>query len=241
MNSHPVLTKRILKPKSIIWHFILWIQGAGILTVLAPSGLDLGYNWAVTNATRNQLFSEGQFVGLYGPLGFLEFAYPDWSMGFLLSIIWKIALSSVLLEMLAIVLHKYIKQTNFCYLIALILVTVTNALNMPNILLVIIFMMRAILNIPWIQNQKNLEPLIDSVFLVVALLIKPLPFLLISLFTLTYYINKEKIKRNIITLACYSTIFLLTALFLMNFQISNLEIWVRGYLEISKGYTEMSN
>jgi hypothetical protein len=240
MNGLTLFSKVTFRSSNLFWHFALWVQGAGVYAVLAPSGLDLGYNWAVTKATRENLFSLGEFVGPYGPFGFLEFAYPDWPLGFTLSIIWKLLLASVLMEILTVTILKQIKNLNLSYLLSMTLVTIIGALNMPNILLILIFVLRAIFHVSWFRNADKSEPFIDGSILLISFLIKPLPFVLVGIYSLMYYLGKGRLLRNLLLLAAYFTFIAVISFKLLGFNITSLILWFKGYLEISSGYTEMS-
>ena len=234
-SSLKVFTSRL------IWHLLLWVQGAGIITVLKPSGLDLGYNWAVTSASRTGLFGKGLFIGPYGPLGFLEFAYPEWSIGFLLSILWKMALSSALFEILVKIIIRPKVNINFSFVIAIVLVTITNAISMPNTLLIIIFLIRAILNKPWHPKISRYEASLDGFILLIAFFIKPLPFSLAMISSLIYYFNNKQTLRNLTKMIGSFVSCGIITLYSLGFTIDTFAIWLRGYSEISSGYTEMSS
>ena len=240
-----------LKPKSLKqsmmihksqlpWLLLIWIQGAGILTVFAPTGLDLGYNWSVTVATEQRLFGQGLFVGPYGPLGFLEFAYPSWTFGFALSIFWKLAASSFLFASVSNLLKKKVVKNQLACFFSVAIVTFVNSINMTSTIVVAIYCIRAITLEPWFSRCISREALVDGLILTTVFLIKPLPFLMISMFTLIFYWRNTRVKRNLGIVLSASVLTLLGILMLSGFSLHSFQFWLRGYWEVSKGYTDMS-
>jgi len=232
-----ILTYRSQLP----WLVLLWIQGAGILTVFAPTGLDLGYNWSVTKATEQKLFGQGMFVGPYGPLGFLEFAYPSWSFGFALSIFWKLATSSFLFLSLSRLFKNRVSENHLAYLFSIAIVTVMNSINMTSTILIAFYCIRAITLEPLFAKSLSRGALIDGLILTAVFLIKPLPFLMISILTLIYYWRKAGFIQNLTILFFVSSFSLIGILILSGYNFDSFQFWLRGYLEVSKGYTDMSN
>lgn len=241
MKIPSVQEHRLVHKSQLPWLVLLWIQGAGILTVFAPTGLDLGYNWSVTKATEQKLFGQELFVGPYGPLGFLEFAYPSWSMGFALSIFWKLAISSFLFLSLCRLFKKRISHNYLVYLFSIAIVTLMNSINMTSTILIAVYCIRAITLEPCFVKTLSRGAFIDGLIITTAFLIKPLPFLMISIFTIIYYLRKAGVIQNLTILLFVSAFSLIGILILSGYSFESFQFWLRGYLEVSKGYTDMSN
>jgi hypothetical protein len=223
------------------WYFLVILQGSGIVAVFAPTGLDLGYNWSVTKATEQSLFGQGLFVGPYGPLGFLEFAYPNWSAGFVMSLLWQVSLSSLLFASLTRLLSAKVTQFHAASFASLLIVTIVNSINITSTIVILLYCIKAITLTPVFSKSKSKEIVADSLLLTTVFFIKPLPFVLILILIGVYYLNNTGFIRNFFAITLLSFVAFLIILYLSDFSVDSFQFWLRGYIEVSKGYSEMSS
>ena len=240
------------KLKNVAWtyfFFSLTILTGSNLGITSNVGLDASW-WTLTiDATRNDQIRTGEFIGTYGPLGFLDFTLIYWKLGILLGTLWKILISGYLFFLTQKLLEQ--KQQNKLILnglLAMIFVTVMNAFLPPSLLIVITalaFWANQKFNNPMITRNKEI---IFSIATSMMLLTKMLPGVLMLMLTVSIILHHEYPKREkritilkkIISYLLFVNIWIFAILILLGFNLNNMVSWARGYFEMTAGYRAMA-
>jgi hypothetical protein len=224
-----------------IWYFIIIAQGAGINAVMQPTGLDLGYNWYLNYAIRHKFFGSGDFFGPYGPLGFLEIAFPDWRIGFVSMVLFRIVIAIQLFRKIRHRFDGIVPSGNAVSLLSLLFTTFIMQTQFASTAIFIIYLIEFIKPRNTHREIPPFENYIDGVILGVLFFIKPLQFLLILILLTSKYINKPSQSFTAIYRLILGSFSISLIVFLVSeFTFKNFVIWLRGYFEISTGYSSMS-
>jgi hypothetical protein len=217
---------------------ITFLYTLGVKRFYVPSGLDQTYQWIVSKSVEDGDIFRGEFLGTYGPLGFLDFnfsnAVPFRVISLLIS---DLIFSSFIFAMAQHIRDKQIVKTKAVgFLLAFFILLVVERFTSPSLLLIYVL----ILKFREITSQRKFW--LVSVLSAVMFYIKLFPFSLMMIF-LFYIVNhgsgnplrsKRGIARNLKFISI-PILAIIAPLFTANSR-----TWLRGYWETLVGYSAMA-
>jgi hypothetical protein len=228
------------------------LTGAGIAMTTNNSGLDPSWWMLTVNATRFGLIQKSEFIGTYGPLGFLDFALVTWKVGLILNLVWKIFVTTWVFLKLWTLFSSNLKYSNFrTGLVTAIFVSSINYFLPTSQVLVVVIL------IIWVsaqfedgqsRNSQNRQIFLLSLLTAVLFLVKLFPGTLALSLSLALILQgcfKAKISRSqaFIELIKYFTgVIALTSgmLLLLGFTFSEAIAWLYGSAQMTIGYKAMA-
>ena len=228
------------------------LTGAGIAMSVNTSGLDPSWWMLTVNAMRFGLIQKSEFIGTYGPLGFLDFALVTWKLGLILNFAWKIFVTTWLFLKLWSLFSTKLKYSNFRRgLVTTIFVSTINYFlptSQVLVVIILIFFVSEHLESSQSNDILNRQIFVLSLLTAVLFLVKLFPGTLALSLSLALILQgciKDKISRSLalIRLLRYFTgiIALISGiLLLLGFTFSEAIRWLYGSVQITIGYKAMA-
>lgn len=239
--------KHVLPPpshhgSSKLWKYfilvVIFVYTLGVKRFQIPSGLDQTYQWIVSKSVEEGNIFRGEFLGTYGPLGFLDFNFSNAVSIRLISLsvsylIFSIFIFSMIQQIRE---RRILKSFPASFLLAFLVFLIIERFTSPSLLLIYVL----VLKFRELTSQKFLW--LISIVTGFMFYLKLFPFSLMLIF-LFYAVNsgsggaltsKQGIAKN---LRFFS--FPLVAM-LAPFVDTNSRTWLRGYWETLIGYSAMA-
>lgn len=243
------LTIHLLTDKSYIFFLLLTVCAGSGLAIVSNVGLDASW-WVLTvEAARFDQNRTGEFIGTFGPLGFLDFTLIYWKSGLVVGILFKITVSIILFTLTKYLLdQKIIRQKLFNGLSTFFFVYLANYLLPPSQIIVVV-----VISFWVFQKINKIE--INQMHLVILgfitsflLLIKVFPGVLVLVLSLSIIFNsnvgKNKSKRMIFQSSSryifVTCIGFFSILIFQGYNYENFSNWLYGYYQMLRGYRAMA-
>jgi hypothetical protein len=235
--------------KSCFFFLVLTVCAGSGLAIISNVGLDASW-WVLTvEAARFDQNRTGEFIGTFGPLGFLDFTLIYWKLGLILGILFKILVSVILFTLTKYLLDQRINSQNFFNgLLTFIFVYLANYFLPPSqviVLLVIAF---------WVYQKINKREISQTSLMILGfvtsflLLIKVFPGALVLVLSLSIIlgsnVGKNHSKKMILQslskylfMVCFSSF---SILLFLGYHFENMSNWFFGYYQMLRGYRAMA-
>ena len=225
-----------------------WVNGATALLILVytlgvkrfvvPSGLDQTYQWILSKSFENGKIFRGEFLGTYGPLGFLDFNFANTVPTRLVSL--GFAFIAYYLFVLSLSKHlvakNVLKSSWASSLLSVFLLLVIERFTSPSL----IICYALILRFRDCKSNKIIWLLSGLTGLMFYLKLFPFSILLIFLIYIVIsenFNNMKTWKQKIQLMLYFTPIFCAV---LAPTLTSGGRIWLRGYWETLIGYSAMA-
>ncbi len=235
--------------KSYVFFLVLTVCAGSGLAIISNVGLDASW-WVLTvEAARFDQNRTGEFIGTFGPLGFLDFTLIYWKLGLILGILFKILVSVILFTLTKYLLDQRIKSQNFFNgLSTFFFVYLANYFLPPSQIIVLIVIAF------WVYQKINKKEISQTSLLILGfitsflLLIKVFPGALVLVLSFSIILGsnvwKNKSKLMILQSLCkYLFIVCLSFFSILLFQGYNFDSipkWFYGYYQMLRGYRAMA-
>lgn len=219
-------------------YVVVFVYTLGVKRFNVPSGLDQTYQWIVSKSVEDGSMFKGEFLGTYGPLGFLDFNFSNVVPLRILSLVisYLIFLSFIFSMIQKIREKNILRSMTSSFLLVFIILVIIERFTSPSLLLIYVL----VLKFREFTSQKFIWLISTGSGLMFYLKLFPFSLMMIFLF---YVVNtgcgsalksKQRIGRNLKFFSIPITAMLIPCL------TANSRTWIRGYLETLIGYSAMA-
>jgi hypothetical protein len=224
----------------LIFSVFIIIYVLGVHNFEIPLGLDPSYQWLLTDAAESRKIFGGEFLGTYGPLGFVDFIYARDLATRVVALVWALYCYVLFFGNFWMRLSKsqIISSRFFAAMFSLVLVLVLERLLSPSLLFVFWMML---------HRKKELSKLaLVALSIVVALLffVKLLPFgVAFLLLNYRIVINPKDgtIRGDYSFLRHLGFLAPTICSLILAVSTQGMRTWFKGYLESLVGYSAMAS